>query len=244
MNEVVRARGRNRPRARETCYLCCLPIEVTADRTTEHVLPRSFYEGRVVPEDSFTLPAHRACNGSTSQDEQMIFVALGHTTTSPTHTPELQSRAARTLDRAPKLEKAFLSQVVQGPGGSPYVSPEQERMTPVMAKIVKGLLFREAGILLGPEWRWTVRQDEEEAPLPPAPPRWKVAVPVEGAARGAALAAKGYEAGEGFFFWELLLNGVHQVLVFVTHKDYSTGPGASRFDLMELVWPLKRERRS
>jgi hypothetical protein len=103
-------------RSPETCYLCCMPIETAAERTTEHVLPRSFYEGRLVPENGLTLPAHLACNKSTESDEQLVFVALGQTTISPLHSPELKCRSNRSLQRDRALAADLLCQVVRGPG--------------------------------------------------------------------------------------------------------------------------------
>jgi hypothetical protein len=47
------------------CYLC----EKDGADTTEHVVPRCLYPGKL-PDDVITLPAHLACNKFTSTDEE------------------------------------------------------------------------------------------------------------------------------------------------------------------------------
>lgn len=227
--------GKARPP--EVCFLCCRTIDVRSERTTEHVLPHCFYEGRKVPEDGPTSPAHYACNRSTSLDEQTIFVAIGQTTVSPTHTPELRERANRTLKRSAAFEQGFRAHVTMQEG-IPYVSPPQLPMTRVMAKIVKGLMYRETRTLFGEDWRWTVRAPEPDIPMPADEPRWLVVVPSDGADRGTALAARGFVEGPDLFVWHLLLNAAHQVLVFVSHKDSPLGAPKGPHDLMQLVWPI------
>ena len=220
------------------CYLCCLPI-VEGTGSIEHVVPQCFYEGRAVPKDGPMLPAHRACNGSTSADEQMIFVALGQTAPSRTHTPELQARSNRSLKGDSRLAREFMSRVFDDEDATRWVSPEQECITRVIAKIVKGILYQEARILLGPDWRWTARQ-VEPIPFPPDKPRWLVGIPANGGVRGKTVAARGFRADAALFVWHLLLNGAHQVLVFVSHEDVPLGQSKGPRDFLQLEWPLKR----
>jgi hypothetical protein len=172
-------------RKAETCYLCGKAI--AGDRSKDHFLARCLYEGRRAPnEPNVTLPAHVVCNRSTAKAEEWLAIALGLTTVSETHAPELTKRAGRALARdagtgGPRLMSvAFLSQIVAYHGGLTLV-PHQERVTWVLAKMVKGLLYREAGILLGSEVLWTIRQpDYADVIAPPTPPCWTVEIPSRG----------------------------------------------------------------
>jgi hypothetical protein len=112
-----------------------------------------------------TLPAHESCNKSTEKDEESVMVLLGasmHGRDRPGNF--LAEKAVRALRRpeAPGLRADFLSRMIHlGAAGGAIGIPEG-RMTRVLAKIAKGVLFKNEGRLVpqGNPW-WSFAIDEE-----------------------------------------------------------------------------------
>ncbi|MDP9033530.1 MAG: hypothetical protein M3O50_01880 [Myxococcota bacterium] len=233
-------------REEETCYLCCQPMH--GERTKEHFIPRCFYEGRRLPdEEGLCLPAHQACNVSTSEEEQWIALALGLSYPIGERNPERWNRSIRTLLRpqADGLRQRFMSDIVDLPGGGAAMPAGTERHTWVLAKIVKGLCWRECQTLLGAETQWTGRVANYEDIIALSP-HWQVEVPSKGnvSQRGSVLIAKGMGIPEkGLFCWYLILHGLHPHVVFTVPKE-RLDPGAvhGEHDCMNLVWPKPGSR--
>ncbi|MGA7123377.1 MAG: hypothetical protein WBY94_24960 [Polyangiaceae bacterium] len=110
----------------------------------------------------------------------------------------------------------------------------------VLAKIVKGLCWRECGTLLGPETHWTVRKANYERTIELAAD-WCIDVPSIGniSQRGAVLLAKGVGIPDkALFNWYLIIHGQHPFFVTTVpservRPDAVGGP----HDCMSLVWP-------
>lgn len=156
------------------CYLC----EKEGADTTEHVVPRCLYPGRL-PADVITLPAHRACNQLTARDEEAfrnhISVAI------PPENPgfPLWEKTWKAVDRpeAAGMQKVFYSEMLSLPvlddNGAVRASPivarlKNERGDRVLAKIVKGLFaVKTRELLPNQETLWRFGQaDRHRIELP------------------------------------------------------------------------------
>lgn len=137
------------------CYLCG---GEGAD-TREHVVSKTFYERKRLPDDAVVLPAHDACNKSTSLDEQTVSIAWAACAPEGWTSTERYERAKRGLLRpeAHGMREDFLKRLQplgQGQGARlevPLVSIQY-----VLAKFVRGLLYRETGHVIGPRTLWFV----------------------------------------------------------------------------------------
>lgn len=159
-----------RARTASTCYLCGR----AGASTTEHVLPRCLYPGKL-PNDVITARAHGECNAFTSKDEEAfrnhISVAIpptspGHALWKKTwkaiHRPEARGMQAEfygnMLSRLERMESGAM-------GRSPVVARMKDvRVHRVLAKIVAGLYLDQTGQLLVPvrvRWRFGSARDDQ-----------------------------------------------------------------------------------
>jgi hypothetical protein len=158
------------------CYLC----EKDGADTTEHVVPRCLYPGKL-PNNVLTLPAHRACNNLTSKDEEAFrnLISVSIPPGSPGFPLWENTWKAIHRPQAAGMQQAFyrnmISLPVLDPDGEVRPSPiaarlENERCNRVLAKIVKGLFTLRTGEFLpGGQIFWRFGQPDHTAadlPLP------------------------------------------------------------------------------
>lgn len=147
------------------CYLC----EKEGADTTEHVVPRCLYPGKL-PADVITLPAHRACNQRTARDEEAFrnHISVAIPPESPGHALWEKTWKAVHRPEAAGMQRTFYSEMLSLPvrdddgvvRASPIVARlKNERGDRVLAKIVKGLFMWKTGQLLpGQETLWRFGQ--------------------------------------------------------------------------------------
>jgi hypothetical protein len=135
------------------CYLCGLD---GAD-THEHVVSKCFYV-EPLPSDMITVPAHDACNKSTSKDEEWMSVVWATCRPLGWGSQERWDKAMRTLKRtqSARFKEAYMRSHTPLPDGGAKVYIEEPRVYYVVAKIVKGLIHHATGALLC-DHVWTVR---------------------------------------------------------------------------------------
>jgi hypothetical protein len=135
------------------CFLCGLP---GAD-SDEHVVPRCFYDDRRPTTGGITARAHQKCNSSIGLDEQSAFVTLSTSRLIGMGGDERYERAKRTLLRpeAQAFAQSFLDSMVPLPGGGAMRTIDELSLLYVLAKIVKGFVYRETGQLLLDNLWWT-----------------------------------------------------------------------------------------
>src|ERR1019366_4361452 len=242
-------------------FLCCKPL--VGKWSAEHFVPRCFYPNRKVPnEPNLTVPAHPECNRSTSDEEEWGFqvLSLSHplglhgSPSSAEH--ERWNRAQRALTMArPGLPggraAGFWRRVVDLPGGGAALPMGVDRYLWVLAKIAKGLSYRETGLLWGPDTEWSARvcdyADFISAPIEPL----FVEIPALGdiSVRGSVLSAKGEVTERGVYLYLMLL-GQHPVAMTTLSREAHQqmkdrlrpiyGDGVERVDehdFMKLRWP-------
>jgi hypothetical protein len=142
---------------RQTCYLCCLAIEVDSSR--DHVPPKQLYVRSVRLAHSpnlYTLPTHRACNQAFQFDEDYFVNSLAPFSAGSYAGNELITDIGRKFQSGEKigLVKTVLSEFEQRPSG--LVLPpgliakrvDPSRIRRVLWKIVRGLYFKENGAIL------------------------------------------------------------------------------------------------
>ena len=231
--------------AQKTCFLCCKPIHGKA--TTEHFLPRCFYEGRRVPnEPGLTLPAHGECNASTTDEEEWVAHSLALSDPLPGPKGERWDRAIRALKLPRAMSQAFVGSILQLPDGGAALPMGVERATWVYAKIVKGLSYRTCGALLGPGTPWSVRVGDYAHAIQLGPPHTPILVeiPAKGPDRGTMLIAKGVQLGETAFVWVMILQGKHPIFVTTLPPELLPKEAArDEHDFMNLTWPKPRPAR-
>lgn len=224
------------------CFLCCRPID--GKGTKEHFVSRCFYLDRKLPNDpTLQLPAHQECNGSTSADEEWVAVNFG--LAQPGAKGERWERAIRalTMDRPAgrPLAQSFMAKVLEVPGGV-ALPVGADRLTWVIGKIVKGLCYREWGVLLDENVQWTLRVCPDEL-RESEDLRVLVELPANEPGRGGVLAAKG--AGlpdKGLFIWVVVLVGMAPLMMMTTPREgLNLQPGAEgKFGFTKLAWPKPR----
>jgi hypothetical protein len=137
-----------------------------------------------------------------------------------------------------------MSRFYELPGGA-GIMVGGDRMTWVLAKIVKGLCWRECGTFLGPETEWTVRI-ADFADVIEWRAKWSIEIPSIGdiSQRGTVLIAKGDgRPQECLFLWLLIVQGRHPY--FVTTRPRATlhaGALVLETDFMKLAWPRATSR--
>ena len=139
------------------CYLCGLAV--TADRSADHVPPKQVYaraiRAAINLSNLVTLPAHSACNGAYSLDEEYFVQTLAPIADSETSRPIVADFAAR-VRAGEKVPLAFrmLAQFTKDlsglvlPRGLIALRVEGARLKRVIWKIVRGLHFIETGDVL------------------------------------------------------------------------------------------------
>jgi hypothetical protein len=152
--DVLREELQMQPVGDATCFLCGLPGADTRD----HVVPKAFYTPPL-PDDLITLPAHLACNRSTSKDEEWISIGLSAARPIPDKGDARYEKAKRSLlrEEAPRLRQAFLDAMIPHQSGGATLDLGNLRVRYVLAKIVKGLLFHQAGRLLTEHHTWVIK---------------------------------------------------------------------------------------
>lgn len=143
----------HRPSARR-CYLC----GAAGPTTRDHVIPRNLFPSPAPP-DLITAPACRACNESLSKDEEYFRVfILGQAAMDHSDAKEIwRTSVRRSLARRPAFKAMLASRIRSVPirtpagqylGDAPAMSAPEDRINPVLWKIVKGLYYHRRGDLL------------------------------------------------------------------------------------------------
>jgi hypothetical protein len=211
----------------DTCYLCG---ECGAD-TREHVVSKAFYVPPL-PSDMITLPAHLACNQSTSKDEEWLSMVWSTSRPEPRGNQDRWDKAIRGLkrERSARLKAAFLGSMTELPSGWAKVEIDEPRIYYVIAKIVKGLVYNEDGVLLC-DRRWWIRTITLERmvrlPLPKSRQVHDVAFLKWGEIPGSKVPS---------IFWSLAMyNGHIYVGCAVSPEDVGEVPHSE--SAQELPWP-------
>lgn len=157
------------------CFLCG---ERGAD-TVEHVVPQCLYPGPLG--EPVQAPAHRACNATTTKQEESFRNLLAASAATPAESP-LFDKMLRSLDRpqAKGMRADFQKRMRPLPDGSGIIGIPDGHSTWVLAKIVKGLAFLELGAILRPSAvRWVARRISAEnfAKIDPAPTQYRTEIP-------------------------------------------------------------------
>jgi hypothetical protein len=162
----------------EVCYLCGVAGDTL---TKEHVVPRTLYENRKIPNDAgaLILSAHRECNQSTSWDETWMSVVSAVTQPPALRNRERWERALRTLERPDEpdkgtgFRKAFFESMIDSPAGESAIRLEPIRLGYFLAKIAKGVAYDECRLLLLDPylWMWCTLTPEEFTKTPHLPSR-------------------------------------------------------------------------
>jgi hypothetical protein len=143
------------------CYLCGLNI-ANGKGDRDHFVPRALFEHGKLPNETGRpepLPSHTVCNRSTSRDEQRVAISWATVRPVGFGSQERWDRAIRALKRpqAERLKASFLAHLVKLPHGARLTIPGRSAHY-VIAKIVRGLLYRQSGHVFGPHVRWFIRQ--------------------------------------------------------------------------------------
>jgi hypothetical protein len=137
--------------APKRCYLCG---GEGAD-TSDHVVPRVMYAGSL-SSDVIVLPAYFECNNGMSKHEERVVFSWA--TCRPGYPKEdaLYAKAMRGLFRpeAAGLLASFPDNLQPLESGGALVHIPGLRVHYVLAKMVKGLLYRENGHVLAPRTTW------------------------------------------------------------------------------------------
>jgi hypothetical protein len=194
-------------------------------------------------EPGLCLPAHRACNISTSLDEEWLATVLALSNPLGGGNKERWDRSIRAIKRleAAGLKAAIVSGIVPLPGGAASLATDPVRQTWVLAKIVKGLCWRQCETLLGPETEWTVLRPDYDDVIACDDRPWLVEIPSQGdvSQRGSVLLAKGIGLPEkGLFSWLLMVHGVHPYLVTTLRRErFPPGAAGESHHCLRLAWP-------
>jgi hypothetical protein len=113
-----------------------------------------------LPADVITLPAHLACNKSTSRDEEWVTIGWATCRPFPDDGDARYDKSKRALlrDHAEGLRKKYLTSLKPQPSGGAILDLGVGRVEYVLAKIVKGLLMRQEGILLSQDHTWSIKK--------------------------------------------------------------------------------------
>lgn len=138
----------------EICFLCG---KRGAD-TREHILSRALYPPPR-PSDMLTAPSHETCNKSTARDEEWLAITWAVTRPFPEMNQERYDRALRALKReeSAKMRDAFFASFTAHESGGAFLHVELSRVQYVLAKIVKGLVFHEDGLLISTDHTWWIK---------------------------------------------------------------------------------------
>jgi hypothetical protein len=115
--------------------------------TRDHVPPRSFLS-RPFRAGLRTVPACSKCNSLTSADEEYLRdVVLTLYSNSPSADSLWESGVARSFDRSPAIESSVW-RALYVEAGTPFVALQEQRVTRVATKIVRGLTFLHSSVRL------------------------------------------------------------------------------------------------
>jgi len=229
-------------RPAKVCFLCGAPV--VSDGSREHFVPRCFYDGGRLPsERGLTLLAHRKCNGSTAEDEQWVATNLALSNPMGWRDRSHWDRAIRTLAKpeASGMRSRIIDDAAEVPGGM-LLPLGTRRVVWVIAKIVKGLCYRDRGILLGPDTEWSVRWGNYQDFIA-SDASYFAEVPAKGdiSQRGSVLLAKGDGLRETRYCnWQLVIRGQHVFFVTAVPR-VKLGALDGPNDCLRLVWPKRRQ---
>jgi hypothetical protein len=155
----------------ELCFLCGQPGADTSD----HVVSKTFYVPPL-PDDMITLPAHKACNRSTSKDEEWVSIgwASCRLTWDPNDARYVKAKRSLLRDEAPGLRHAFLSSLLEVPSAGGFLDLGETRVQYVVAKMVKGFVYRADRLLLS-DYLWWMRSVDLELMVSLPLPRYEEA---------------------------------------------------------------------
>jgi hypothetical protein len=212
------------------CYLCG---GEGAD-TREHVIPKALYT-KPAPSNLIVLPAHFACNNGMSKDEERVVYAWAACRPGAPLVDPLYEKALRALLRpqAAGLRASFLENVLPLDESGGHVLQIPGLSVPyVLAKIVKGLLYRETGHVLDLQSKWWMGEVQLDIMVEWAEGRL-IQTP------GDRVTAK-YLHDDGFQrgAWVLGMADLRVYGVMVFGKDVVVPP--SRIDCVTLPWPPAR----
>lgn len=141
--------------ASDLCYLCG---KMGAD-TSDHVVPKTCYVPPL-PADVITLPTHRACNKSTSKDEEWVTIGWATSRPFPDNGDPRYDKSKRALlrDQAEGLRQKYLASLTPHRSGGAIIDLGEGRVEYVLAKIVKGLLFKQEGMLISQDHTWSIKK--------------------------------------------------------------------------------------
>jgi hypothetical protein len=139
----------------EICYLC----GKTGPDTREHVVPKACYVPPL-PEGLITLPAHLVCNQSTSMDEEWVSIGWSTCRPFPDDGDARYEKAMRALLRvqAEGLRRNYLDSMTSHVSGGAVLNLGNARVEYVLAKIVKGLLYHQDGLLISQDHTWSFKK--------------------------------------------------------------------------------------
>jgi hypothetical protein len=143
--------------APDRCYLCGKEGAKAGNR--EHFVPRSFFEHKKLPPlGAEPLPAHAECNSSTTKDEERVGIVWATVRPLDLGSEERYARALRAVKhvKAAGLRNSFLHNMRKLPIGGEVRIPGHS-VHYVIAKMVRGIIYRATGHVYGPCVRWYIR---------------------------------------------------------------------------------------
>ncbi|MGH9867498.1 MAG: HNH endonuclease [Candidatus Polarisedimenticolia bacterium] len=137
------------------CYIC----ESAPGTTKDHIIPQNLFP-KGLRNNLWTAPACRPCNDSLAPDEELFRIFItGQANRESVGLEVWRGGVRKTLAKQPKLKAMLAGQMrmveVRTPAGIILgkrwaMFAKQDRIEPVIMKIVRGLYYREHGKLLGP----------------------------------------------------------------------------------------------
>lgn len=209
--------------------------------------PAAFYPGGKLPNESnLTLPAHAACNATTVKDEEWVAAAFALSNPLGGRRQEQWDRAMRALTmarpRGRRLGDAFMDGMLELPTGGGGLPLGTDRITQVLAKIIKGVCSRDLDLLLDGETQWTTRNHAYDAFVEWEAPIF-AEVPGRGDIfhRGSVMLAKGFrmETAPTLFHWQVMLAGQGPFFVHTVPRESTRllDSEIGENDFMKVRWP-------
>lgn len=146
------------------CYLCGLDIP-PGEMSREHFIGRQLFENGKIPNglpNVQPLPSHTKCNTSTQRDEDRMAILWSIVRPDGVKNDAMQERwdrSVRALKRpqAAGLKSSIIDHVEHLPLGVRIPIPGKAAHYAI-AKMVRGIIYRETGHVYGDHVRWFVRQ--------------------------------------------------------------------------------------
>jgi hypothetical protein len=142
----------------DVCYLC--GETMGADRTRDHVPPRSFFPAALRKEKNFSkldvVFAHRTCNAAYSADEQYFFLSFAPLARQAEAGPAIYRTIEKPIvtPREWNLRLRIAGELYQDSAGQIRKRFDAGRVYRVAKKIVRGLHFLRWKTVLPVDWRY------------------------------------------------------------------------------------------